>query len=118
MAGKKYYVVWNGRKTGIFETWAECEEQTKGFQGARFKSFSSLEEATTALKGGPSKKTTSYQAKQSPTNKTKPSPTSFEIDSISVDAACSGNPGMMEYRGVYTKTGETLFHYGPVLGTN
>ena len=35
------------------------------------------------------------------------------LDSVSVDAACSGNPGDMEYRGVNTRTGEQLFHRGP-----
>lgn len=39
-------------------------------------------------------------------------------DSIAVDAACSGNPGKMEYRGVYLRTGKEIFHYGPVWGTN
>ena len=39
-------------------------------------------------------------------------------DSIAVDAACSGNPGKMEYRGVYLKTSKEIFHYGPVWGTN
>jgi ribonuclease HI len=33
--------------------------------------------------------------------------------SLSVDAACSGNPGTMEYRGVYTDTKELLFYIGP-----
>lgn len=39
-------------------------------------------------------------------------------DALAVDAACSGNPGKMEYRGVYLKTGQVVFHYGPVYGTN
>lgn len=40
-------------------------------------------------------------------------------ESVSVDAACSGNPGPMEYRGVDTQTGDELFHHGPVPnGTN
>ena len=40
-------------------------------------------------------------------------------ESIAVDAACSGNPGNMEYRGVYTKTKEQIFHQGPFpQGTN
>jgi ribonuclease HI len=34
-------------------------------------------------------------------------------DSISVDAACSGNPGIMEYRGVDTLSGAELFRQGP-----
>ena len=39
-------------------------------------------------------------------------------DSIAVDAACSGNPGPMEYRGIYLKTGKEIFRFGPVHGTN
>ena len=35
----KFYVVKQGRQTGIFKTWAECEAQVKGFAGAEFKSF-------------------------------------------------------------------------------
>ena len=44
---------------------------------------------------------------------------SFIRASLSVDAACSGNPGRMEYRGVYTDSGEEIFHVGPFeQGTN
>lgn len=39
-------------------------------------------------------------------------------DAWVVDAACSGNPGPMEYRGIDLATGEQVFHYGPVRGTN
>lgn len=35
-----------------------------------------------------------------------------------VDAACSGNPGPMEYQGIDLTTGRQVFHYGPVHGTN
>ena len=50
MSNKKFYAVKNGRKKGIFNTWAECQEQVKGFKGAKFKSFSSLEEAENFIK--------------------------------------------------------------------
>lgn len=40
------------------------------------------------------------------------------INAWAVDAACSGNPGPMEYRGVDLATGEQIFHFGPVYGTN
>ena len=33
--------------------------------------------------------------------------------SLSVDASCSGNPGVMEYRGVYTDTRQEIFRIGP-----
>lgn len=37
---------------------------------------------------------------------------------LCVDAACSGNPGMMEYRGVHLPSGKQVFHFGPIKGTN
>lgn len=110
MAKKKYYVVWSGKKTGIFETWNECKEQVNGFKGARYKSFASKEEAEMAFKSG-----------GSPTSTENRSLKDFQFikESISVDAACSGNPGDMEYRGVYTKNSQEIFHFGPVPnGTN
>ncbi len=117
MAGKKYYVVWNGRKPGIYRTWAECEKQTKGFKGAAFKSFPTLEEAEKAFNQGGN---FSHTASKGSSSKKQASASleAIEENSISVDAACSGNPGLMEYRGVDTKTGEVFFHYGPVFGTN
>lgn len=47
-----------------------------------------------------------------------PLPPEVPSEAIAVDASCSGNPGPMEYRGVYLRTGETVFHFGPVYGTN
>ena len=37
---------------------------------------------------------------------------------IAVDAACSGNPGTLEYRGIDLTTGREIFHFGPMYGTN
>ncbi len=45
-------------------------------------------------------------------------PQGVEPNAIAVDAACSGNPGPMEYRGVYLGTGDVIFHFGPMHGTN
>lgn len=47
-----------------------------------------------------------------------PLPIEVEANAIAVDAACSGNPGPMEYRGIDLRTGEQLFHFGPISGTN
>lgn len=41
----KYYAVKNGRKTGIFYSWAECQKQINGFSNAIYKSFLTEEEA-------------------------------------------------------------------------
>ncbi len=105
----KFYVVWNGRKPGIYTTWTDCQKQVQGFKGAVFKSFASKSEAVEAF---------GVQVNESQPGSTK-SASGPIYPSISVDAACSGNPGVMEYRGVWTETGEVLFHQGPFKrGTN
>ena len=47
---QKYYVIWAGHKTGIFDTWAETEQNIKGFPNAQFKSFETKEQAFHASK--------------------------------------------------------------------
>lgn len=117
MAKKKYYVVWHGVEPGIYESWNECKAQVAGFDGARYKSFSTLEEAEEAYGGNP----WMYIGKSSRSRPAEPIlPNDAVIrDSVSVDAACSGNPGLLEYRGVYTGDGAELFRVGPLeQGTN
>ncbi len=105
---KKYYVVWRGHRPGIYDDWNAVKQQITAFQGALFKSYKSKWEAEKAYKQGPS-------AMQKDEKKAAP----FIRDSISVDAACSGNPGVMEYRGVDTATRKEIFHQGPFpMGTN
>lgn len=107
---KKYYTVWKGHKTGIFETWNDCKAQITNFEGAQYKAFESFDAAKEASKGNYfdyiGKKTefkTSLSAEQL---KKIGQP---NLNSIAVDAASSGNPGKMEYRGVDTKTKKQLF---------
>lgn len=45
MAKKKFYAVRNGAKVGIFNTWAECQEQVSGYSGAEFMAFGNLKQA-------------------------------------------------------------------------
>ena len=49
MAKKKIYAVRKGHKTGLFNTWAECQKATAGYSGAEFKSFTDREEAVAFL---------------------------------------------------------------------
>lgn len=49
MAKKKVYAVRKGHKTGLFETWAECQKATAGYSGAEFRSFENREEALAFL---------------------------------------------------------------------
>jgi ribonuclease HI len=112
---QKYYVVWKGRKTGIFTSWEECEKQVKGFVDAQYKAFGSSKEAEAAFLA----KYDQYKGKPSSLGKWKTASTQPVLPSICVDAACSGSPGKVEYRGVITETGEQIFHTGPYEhGTN
>ena len=117
---KKYYTVWKGHKTGVFESWNDCKAQIKDFQGAQYKSFLTFDAAKQALKGNYFDyvgKKSSFKSELSETQLKKIGQPNY--NSISVDAASSGNPGKMEYRGVDTKTKKQLFIQGPFEeGTN
>lgn len=117
MAKNKYYVVWKGRKTGVFDNWESCKEQVFGYEGAQYKGYPTEAAARAASK-------MNYWKAVNPAGKqaaiavgcgdAKP-----VIPSLAVDAACSGNPGKLEYRGVETSSGREIFHQGPfVMGTN
>ena len=111
MAKQKYYVVWVGNQPGIYNSWAECAEQVNGFPGAKYKAFERKEQAQEAFAQG-------WEQHIGTTSKFT-LPPEVIADSISVDAACDGSPGNLEYRGVNTKTGDELFHIGPLKnGTN
>ncbi|MCD7935847.1 MAG: viroplasmin family protein [Tannerellaceae bacterium] len=118
MGKSKYYVVWKGLTPGIYESWEECKKQVEGQPDVRYKSFETREEAVNAFEEGPppicSRKSGEVKKGVISDDQNKP-----VKESISVDAACSGNPGDMEYRGVYTATGQEIFHLGPLkMGTN
>jgi ribonuclease HI len=111
----KYYVVWKGRKTGVFSSWAECAAQVQGFTGAQFKSFTSRAAADLAWRG----KYAAHVGKPVSSAQWLFSPHPPIPASYCVDAACSGSPGPLEYRGVDLRTGKEIFRQGPLQhGTN
>ena len=116
MAKNNYYTVWTGRQIGVFASWDECRQQVEGFQGAKYKGFPTREAAESALKNGPDKSDDETMKSWESLPEGTPKP---ELNAIAVDAACSGNPGKMEYRGVYVATGTEIFK-SPVFegGTN
>jgi ribonuclease HI len=90
----KFYVVWSGRRRGIFDTWDACQESIRGFPGARFKSFGSRLRAESELGGI--------------------ALTPAELGdgmALTVDGACSGALG--EYRGVVLPARSEVFRRGP-----
>ena len=117
MAKKRYYVVWNGIRPGIYSSWEECQAQIKGIKQALYKAFDTLAEAERAYAASPGDYI-GHKAKEDVKKVPAALPASIIKNALAVDAACSGNPGMMEYRGVYIATGEEIFHFGPMFGTN
>ena len=116
---KKYYVVWSGVTPGIYDSWADCQLQIKGYPGAKYKAFANKAEAQAAFEGDYSEVITSKkQSKPIIDRLSLEDHPEIVWESISVDAACSGNPGIMEYQGVDTKDGSQYFHQKFELGTN
>jgi ribonuclease HI len=107
--GNKFYVVWKGREVGVFSTWDSCKMQIENFKGAQYKSFADRMSAENAFRAG-------YEASRQ--QSAVSSQLSYESmpenqkpigQSIAVDAACSGNPGKMEFQGVFVETKTHLF---------
>lgn len=115
MAGKnKFYVVWQGLNPGIYCSWEECLLQVKGVQGAKYKGFETREEAETAFSEG----APSYSPKLKKEEPSKVLPADINC-AVAVDASCMGNPGKMEYQGVWAADGGLIFRIGPFEdGTN
>ena len=143
MAKQKYYVVWNGPSPGVYSSWEACQEAVSGVSGAKYKSFKSQAEAEDAFEMGEEAYEEAKASDDSTSNNSSKSgnsgnpgsscdiskpirpaynpaklPAEAIREAIAVDAACSGNPGAMEYRGVYLADGKEIFNYGPVHGTN
>ena len=118
MAARKFYVVWEGRAPGIYDSWEECLEQINGFPGARYKAFTSQDAATEAFRGDPEQHAGFLHKLAEQQSKIKDYTTVPEIrlEAIAVDGACSKNPGPMEYRGVRVIDGVEIFHVGPLQG--
>jgi ribonuclease HI len=119
MAKKKYYVVWEGIEKGIYASWATCKKNIDGHPGAKYKAFADKKLAEKAFKGSYEDYKGMDTKKKTLSNKEKEAYGVPNLNSIAVDAACSGNPGLMEYRGVATATSTQLFIQGPFKsGTN
>lgn len=120
---KKYYVVWVGRVPGVYDDVQDAMEQVDDFPGASFKSFPSAAEAAEAFRKGCARDEGKELGallldaqRQNVPSGTAPdymSNPEIDINGWAVDAACAGNPGKMEYRGVELMTGRELFHVGP-----
>ena len=115
---KKYYVIWEGKQTGIFEDWPAAQKSVAGHKGAKFKGFETRALAEEAYKQPPEK---SIVAKKSsrPSKKRPP----FELDThfdihIFCDGGCDPNPGPAASGVIVYQSGEIkakyhgLYHQG------
>jgi len=111
----KFYVVWKGRRAGVFSSWEACAAQVEGYTGAQYKSFTSRLAAEQALRG----KYAPHIGKPVSSGEWLFAPNPPVTESVVVDAACSGSPGRLEYRGVDLLSGKEIFRQGPYKnGTN
>jgi ribonuclease HI len=90
---KKYYVIWTGRRTGVFDDWETTRQLVDGHPGARYKSFPTRVEAERALRGG-----APPRAYRSPKRVDAPNDAVFGADFVTevvifCDGACEPNPG-------------------------
>ena len=104
-----FYVVWNGRQTGLFTSWSDCEGSVKGFPNAQYKGFKNRDEADAALKMDPNHFM----------GNTQPNHSDIITDSWCADAACNQETKVMSYRICETSSGKPVHQYGPFEdGTN
>ena len=98
----KYYVVWKGHTPGVYDSWEACKKEVDGFAGALYKGFPDKASAEAAFAKG-------FSGFEKTETSANPNPMMAEVrpltPSIAVDAACSGNPGKMEYQGVFVDFG-------------
>jgi ribonuclease HI len=102
---KKYYVVWQGREKGIYEDWASCSSQVRGYSGAKFKGFKTLAEAKKAFDAGAATSATATnRAVAKPSKAARPNrgakvSSAAEIEAVAAelkiftDGGCEPNPG-------------------------
>lgn len=106
---KKFYVVWAGRETGIFTSWAETHKQVDRFPKCRFKSYKTRQEAEAAYTAGPpsgrkespatsnvaragTQRTYRKRPRESSPGEVRLPARRYEVE-IYCDGACEPNPG-------------------------
>lgn len=114
----KFYVVWIGRNPGVYSTWQDCQHEINGFPAAKYKSFPTRAAAESAFRDSADahwgKGDRSGGGSKTPViDRDDLAGLGVDMTAWCVDAACKGNPGIMEYQGVDLATGVNLFHMGP-----
>ncbi len=93
---QKYYVVWAGRRTGVFDNWPAALASVDKFTGARYKAFPSRGEAEQAFREGSSAHIVRRVGTKASATKNERAATHVPHQSevsIYCDGACEPNPG-------------------------
>ena len=101
MAKNKFYVVWQGRNPGVYSSWEACKKEVDGFEGAKYKGYPDKASADAAFSQG----FTGFEKKTTPQIDLSCVAEKPVSPAITVDAACSGTPGKMEYQGLFVDFG-------------
>lgn len=117
MWNTKFYVIREGKEKWVFNSREKCKEMVIWFPWSKYKSFSNIEDANEAFN--------KWWEHYYQTNKTERSQKNINIEkipffkeSIAVDAACSWNPWVMEYRWIDLQTWNEIFHEKFEIWTN
>ena len=94
MAKKKIYAVRKGHKTGLFNTWAECQKATAGYSGAEFRGFTEKEEALAFLNMETTKTVSGDKSKEAAGVVEVPENMRLAAYSLRLTARKSGSPGV------------------------
>lgn len=110
---KKFYVVWQGSKTGVFANWADCQASIAGFSKAKYKSFPTLEAAERAFREGADVYYGTGKFVSALSDKQLAVIGRPLTNSLCVDAAWNAQTKVMEYRGVWHHDRTIAFQKGP-----
>lgn len=109
----KFYVVWQGKKPGVYNDWDSCRVAVEGVAGARYKAFPTRSQALKAFSEGPA----AHIGARPVVPAVSPLRASLAgtplPDALAVDAAWNSKTGDMEYQGIDLATGRLLFRMGP-----
>lgn len=104
---KYFYAVRIGDKPGIYNTWAECEKEVRGFKGAKYKKFKSYNEALDFIEMD-DERHSKIQKKSKKTKEEKNSKYDFKQEDISDDEVLSFVDGSFNLE-------KMIYSYGVVM---
>ena len=96
---KPYYVVWQGHRPGVYDTWTECKAQITGFDRPQYKKFSTRYQAFHAYQKGSSYRE-NLRASDLPV---------FEKKSILINASTDTQRNLTSYYGLYLNSNRRMF---------